>query len=119
MGLTYVKVLVYHPTEWEREKEVELLVDTGAMMSVIPRQVLTEVKIKPVAKQRLRAFGGRVIERDVGHAGIKIEDTRGGALVAFGEEGDTPVLGVPVLEMMGYQVDPVTGKLNKVDILMI
>ena len=119
MGFTYIKVSVYHPTEWEREKEVELLVDTGAMMSVIPRQVLAEVKIKPVAKQRLRAFGGGVIERDVGHVGIKVEDTRGGALVAFGKEGDTPVLGVPVLESMGYQVDPVTGKLKKVDILMI
>lgn len=29
MGLTYIKVVVYHPTEWEKEKEVELLVDTG------------------------------------------------------------------------------------------
>jgi len=119
MGFTYIKVSVYHPTEWEREKEVELMVDTGAMMSVIPHQVLTEIKIKPVDKQRLRAFGGGIIERDVGHVGIKIEDTRGGALVAFGEEGDTPILGIPILEMMGYQIDPVTGKLKKVDILMI
>ena len=119
MGFTYTKVLVYHPTEWEREKEVELLVDTGAMVSVIPHQVLTEVGIKPIAKQRVLAFGGGVIEREVGHVGIKVEDTRGGALVAFGEEGDTPILGIPVLESMGYQVDPVTGKLKKVDILMI
>jgi len=119
MGLTYIKVVVYHPTEWEKEKEVELLVDTGAMVSVIPHQVLTEVGIKPIAKQRVLAFGGGVIEREVGHVGIKVEDTRGGALVAFGEEGDTPVLGIPVLESMGYLVDPVTGKLKKVDILMI
>ncbi len=119
MGFTYIKVLVYHPTEWEREKEVELLVDTGAMMSVIPHQVLTDLEIKPVGTQRLRAFGGGVTEREIGHVGIKVEDTRGGALVAFGKEGDTPILGIPVLESMGYQVDPVTGKLKKVDILMI
>jgi len=119
MGFTYIKVSVYHPTEWQREKEVELLVDTGAMMSVIPHQVLTDLDIKPVAKQRLHAFGGAVIEREVGHVGIKVEDTSGGALVAFGKEGDTPLLGIPVLESMGYQVDPVTGKLKKVDILII
>lgn len=89
------------------------------MVSIIPRQVLTEVGINPIAKQRVIAFGGGIIEREVGHVGIKVEDIRGGALVAFGKEGDIPILGVPVLETMGYLVDPVTGKLKKLDMLMI
>ena len=119
MGFTYVRVLVCHPTDWEKQVEVELLVDTGSMLSVVPRQVLEGVGIKPLGKRKLSVFGGQIIERETGTAVVKYEDVFAPAAVAFGEAEDKPILGATALEALGYQVDPVTGKLKYVGILMV
>jgi len=119
MGFTYAKVLICNPTEEEKRQELELLVDTGALMSIVPAQILKELEIKPLGKQRFRAFGGGIIERDVGIALIKYEDRFRGDTIAFGEKDDAPLLGVITLEGLGYQVDPVTKKLKRVDLLML
>ncbi|MBE0415155.1 MAG: hypothetical protein IBX36_01245 [Dehalococcoidia bacterium] len=119
MGFTYVKILVCNPFEQERQKEVELLIDTGATMSVIPRQILDGLGIKPVKRDSFRVFGGGGIERDIGPLLLKYEDRIAFTQVAFGEKDDTPVLGAIALETMGYQVDPVTKKLKRVDLLLL
>jgi predicted aspartyl protease len=119
MGVTYIKILVCNPFEEERQKEVELLIDTGAMISVIPRQILEGLGIKPRGKRRLGTFGGGAIERDVGPVLLKYEDRFTFADAAFGEKDDTPILGVTALETMGYQVDPVTKTLKRVDLSIL
>lgn len=119
MGFTYVKMLVCNPFEEERQKEVELLVDTGAIMSVIPHQILEELGIRPVKRDSFRVFGGGGIDRDVGPLLLKYEDRIAFTQVAFGEKDDTPVLGAIALESLGYQVDPVTKKLKRVDLLLL
>ena len=119
MGFTYVNMLISNPAKEEKKKEVELLIDTGSMISVIPAEILKELEIKPIGRQRLIAFGGTIIERDVGIALFRYEDRFRGDTVAFGEKEDTPLLGVTTLEGLGYQIDPVTGKLKKVDLLIV
>ena len=40
MGFTRLHFTVSHPVELDRSEEVELLVDTGALNSVVPRAIL-------------------------------------------------------------------------------
>ena len=119
MGFTYIKILVCNPMATEKKKEVEVLVDTGAVFSVIPRDILEEVGIKPTAMREFKIFGGRKVERETGGALFQYDSVRAEVPVTFGEKEDKPILGVTALESLGYNVDPVTKKLKKVDLLML
>ena len=46
-------------------------------------------------------------------------DVEEGVTVVFGDDDDPPIMGVTALETLGYEVDPVNGKLNRVDLLML
>ena len=102
-----------------RHEDVELMVDSEALFTSIPRPVLEKLGLKPVARHRLRVFSGEVIERDVGGAVVEYEGRRAIVSVVFGEPGDVAVLGVTALEALGYQLDPVTKRLKPVEFLMI
>jgi len=118
MGFTNVKVAVINPAT-ALERDVELLVDTGAVLSSVPRSVLEALGIKPIGRRRLRVYGGQVIEREAAVVVIRYEKVRAGATVLFAEEEDTPVLGATALEALGYQVDPTTRQLKPTELLMI
>ena len=98
MGFTYVRVNVAAPGSPDRSEEIELLVDTGAILSIIPRPML---------------------EREIGGVFITYDNARGFVSVLFGEEGDPPILGVTALEVMALRVDPRSGQLERTDILML
>uniref|UniRef100_A0A7J3X849 Aspartyl protease n=1 Tax=Thermofilum pendens TaxID=2269 RepID=A0A7J3X849_THEPE len=119
MGFTYVKVRVSNPLKPEKFNDVDLLVDSGAVFTSIPREVLEELGLSPVDRERLRVYGGAILERDIGWALIEYGGKRRVVPVIFGEKGDTPVLGATSLEALGYQVDPVTRRLKPVELLMV
>lgn len=119
MGFTNVKINLANPARKEEKREVELLVDTGAILTAIPRKILEELQIKPVGRRTLRVFGGQTVEREIGTALVNYAEAYAGITVIFAEERDTPVLGATALEAMGYQVDPVTKQLKPTELLMI
>ena len=117
MGFTYIRIRVYSIDLAEYE-EVEVLVDSGALFTSIPRYILERLGLKPVTRQRLRVYGG-VIERDVGGGVVEYGGRRAVVPIIFGEPGDIPVLGATALESLGYRVDPVSKELKPVELLMI
>jgi len=119
MGFTYVKVRVSNPLKAEKFKDVDLLVDSGAIFTSIPRKILEELDLSPIDRERLRVYGGATVERDVGWALVEYGGKRRVVPVVFGEREDAPVLGATSLEALGYQVDPITKKLKPIELLMI
>ncbi len=119
MGFTYAKVRLVNPSQTEKKRELELLVDTGAILTAVPRPLLVELGVKPVGSRKMRVFGGETIEREVGVVLISYDGAVAGITVIFADEKDTPVLGATALEALGYQVDPVTKKLKPTELLMI
>ncbi|MBS7619005.1 hypothetical protein KEJ25_10565 [Candidatus Bathyarchaeota archaeon] len=119
MGFTYVKVKASNPLNSAKFDEVELLVDSGAVFTSIPREVLSKMGLTPIDREKLRVYGGAIVERDLGWAMIEYESKRRVVPVIFGEPNDTSVLGATTLESLGYQVDPITKKLKPVELLMI
>ncbi len=111
MGFTRVLFTVSHPIDLERSSEVELLVDAGAVSSVVPREILEKLGVPKQFRRAFQLANGQMIERDVGAAFFRWNDHMSVAPVVFAEPEDMPLLGVTALEAMGLAVDPKTRAL--------
>ena len=112
MGFCRARFAVCHPVELERSSEVELLVDTGALISVVPRPTLESLGVPVQFRRNFRLANGETIQRDVGGAFFRWNGHESIAPVVFGDHGDMPKLGLTALEAMGLQVDPGTHQLK-------
>ena len=105
MRLTVLKVDVANPEKRSARETVEFLIDSGAIYSFVPREVLSRLGIEPHGRQAFRLAEGSLIERDRGDAIYFYKDLRGAAPVIFGEPGDAALLGAVTLESLGLALD--------------
>ena len=118
MGFVYVDVGVSNPSTPDVSENVRTLVDTGATLSILPASLLESLGIRRIGKKKFRGLGG-VVTRDVGNVTMHYNDAAGGVTTIFGEEDDPAIMGVTALESLGFDVDPVAGKLKSVEMLML
>ncbi len=118
MGFVYADLDIASPTTPDTTESVRALVDTGAILSVFPSSLLDRLGVDRLGRRRFYGFGG-VVVRQIGMAYIRYEDSVAGVTVIFGAEDDPPTMGVTALETLGYEVDPVNSRLNRVDMLML
>ena len=111
MGLASVNIEIANPSELSMTETVELLVDSGAYLSVVPREILEGLGIRPHSERRLRLADGSVIVRERGTASSKYGERIGGADVIFGNPGDAHLLGAIALESLGLGLDPIRREL--------
>ena len=112
MGMTTVHARVLNPADISRQSEVEFIIDSGAVYSVIPRTVLEALGIAPHSRRRFHLADGRTIEREMGFALFDYLGERTGTSVIFGEEGDAALMGVTTLEGFGFIFDPIRRELR-------
>src|SRR2546426_10147000 len=98
MGLTVLEIEVGNLANRKATEKIELMVDSGAIYSVIPEPILKRLGIEPYADQEFRLADGSKINRRKGTAFFRYEDHVGGADVIFGEPGDSNLLGGCPLE---------------------
>ena len=65
LGLTHVEIGISNPAAPDGERRVEVLVDTGATLSVIPRGLLEALGVSSIGRNRFKGFGG-VVSREAG-----------------------------------------------------
>ena len=118
MGFIHVNVRVSNPSTSDISETIRLLVDTGATLSVLPASLLERLGIPRRGRRRLRGFGGEVT-RDVGTVDLYYDGVLGGVTAIFGSQDDPPIMGVTALESLGFEADPVSGKLKRVEMLML
>lgn len=112
MGMTYAKVKI----RGERgSEEAELLVDTGSTFTWISTEILERVGVESTSTRRFRTIDGREIVRKIGEAALELLGERATSIIVFAEKGDASVLGTHSLEGLGFEVDPVTKQLKKVE----
>jgi clan AA aspartic protease len=106
MGLIYktlkVKLAHNHP----KSAEVEFLIDSGAVYSIVPRPVLVELGIEPHRTREFVLADGSKLTREVGDAFFEYEGEGGAAPVIFGEEGDAAIVGATALESLALVLNP-------------
>jgi|SRR5206468_6008331 len=107
MGLTVLSIEVGNPANPATRESVDFLVDSGAVYSFVPREVLERLAIAPHARQRFRLADGSTIERERGDALYFYKGQRGAAPVIFAESQDATLLGAVTLESLGFVLDAV------------
>jgi clan AA aspartic protease len=112
MGLTYVRVRVGNPANGHETQEVNCLVDSGAVYSLIPGRILRKLHIKPHSTREFVLADGQVIRRRLATATFEYEHRRGDSMVIVGEPGDDPLLGATTLEGFGLVLDPFRRELR-------
>ena len=118
MGLTFLEIEVGNPSTPEVTETIELLIDSGAIYSVVPAPVLERLGIRPLTQQEFRLADGSKITRRKGGAMFKYGDRIGVADVIFGEEGDYTLLGAFTLEALGLSLNPLRRELTPLPMLL-
>ena len=118
MGLVYADIDIACESAPRVTETFNALVDAGATLSVFPASTLDNLGVERLGERLFNGFGG-VVPRDTGIVRMRYQDSVAGVTVIFGAEGDPPIMGVTALESLGYQVDPVAGRLNPVEMLML
>jgi clan AA aspartic protease len=118
MGLTVLEIDVGNPANHDVTENIEFLIDSGAIYSVVPTPILEKLGIRPLGEQEFRLANGEKIVRKKGGALFKYGDRIGGADVIFGEEGDSVLLGAFTLEALGLSLDPLRRELKPLPMML-
>ncbi len=119
MGFIFIKMQIANPEKPNKWIEIEGLIDTGAIYSVIPEKILNELEIKPIGVKEFTLANGEKITRRYGNALFKYEDKVVATPVIFGEEGDYTLIGTLTLEALGYVIDPFKRELRPMKMLLV
>lgn len=111
MRLTRLKLRIQKNAHSKAERELQFLIDSGAVHTVVPRDVLRALGIRPFKKASFILANGGEIVREIGTAHFVYKDHEGGAPVVFGEKTDTALLGATTLEAMGLALNPLKREL--------
>ncbi len=116
MGHVWVNVKVGDPDK-RRVIKVKALVDSGATLTVIPRKLANDLGLKLTGKTVVEIGAGR-IELDRARMWIEIECKEEIVPVLISDVIDKVLIGVTTLEVLGLQVDPITGRLKEWTLLL-
>ncbi len=119
MGITIAIFKVREHRKSEKFAEVEFLVDSGAIYSLVPGSILDTIGIEPYKEMSFALADGTTIKRRISSAYFEYENEGGPAPVIYGEEGDTPLLGATTLESIGLVLNLFTRTLHPMRMLMM
>ncbi len=118
MGLTVVRIEVGNPAKPTRTEEVEFLIDSGTIYSVVPARILKRLGIKALATEEFRFADGTTIKHKKGIALFRHGKRAGGADVIFGQPGDSILLGALTLAALGLSLDPLRRELRPLPMVL-
>ncbi len=113
MGKVVVDVEIINPKNG-RSINVRLLADTGSTLTWIRKERLEKIGIETRSRIKIRSIDGREVERDIGFAEIRYENHEAPIIVVFAEKNDAEVLGLTAIESLGYEVNPLSKRLEYV-----
>ena len=118
MGLTTVTIRMSNPADRRRVVEQTLLVDSGAIWSVVPARVLRRIGIRPHGQEAFALADASQVTRAVGSVFFELGPRRGAGTVIFGERDDAALLGALTLETLGLMLDPLKRQLRPLRMML-
>ena len=115
MGTFAVKFVVSHPLMPERRVELEGLVDTGALFTQIPEEILAGIGITPSGDRSVHYADGTGAVVPVAKADISIHGVETATMILCGSARSLVLLGATTLETLGFGVDPIHKTLIPID----
>ena len=111
MGVTKVKLLLKNPTDLKRRTEADFLVDSGAHYTVLPKELVKKLGLKPAYEQEFVLADGKVIKRALAGVIVTLQNRELPIPVVLGHAGDSALLGITTLETFGLMLDPFQRKI--------
>lgn len=120
MSVTYLNFKVTNPSNGNGHKGLEkrFLVDSGAIYSVIPAELLRSLGVKPIDKQKFILANGEEVEREIGEARFDFRGKKRVAPVIFGDP-HVFLVGATTLENLGMILDPISRELRPLPMLLM
>jgi predicted aspartyl protease len=112
MGVTTIVLTVKRAREAKKSRKVSVLVDSGAVYSVVSGRVLRALGCRPYRQRDFFLADGTKIARRIGDAYFEYRGVGGAAPVIFGEPGDQDLLGVTTLGALELVLDPFRRELR-------
>ena len=105
MGTFSVTIEIGDP-QGQRFEQIETLVDTGAVTTMVPGSMLRRLGVAPSKSELFEYAGGERVELNMAETKIRVDGRETTSWVIFGEEGTGALLGSYTLEGLLLGVDP-------------
>ncbi len=116
--MTYARLKVKQDYRKKDFIEINFLVDSGAVYSLIPAKQLKKIGIKPHRKEEFTLADGTSIIRNIDDAYFEFQGKGGAAPVIFGEGNDEALLGALTLEALGLVLNPFSRELKPMKLML-
>jgi len=113
MGKVIERVRLSNVIDPTRSEEVDAVIDTGATLVVMPRDVVDRLGLTRIRDVQVRYGNGKVETRSV-YSAVTLElKGRSGTFDVLAEDvGSQPLIGQVVLEVLDLVVDPRSRRLT-------
>ena len=111
MGKVVEKVKLTSLFEPEKSLEVEAVIDTGATMVVLPRDIVEELGLRKMREVKVRYANNKETKPIYGVVNIELKGRSANIDVLVEEKGSQPLIGQVLLELLDLIVEPKTRKL--------
>ena len=111
MGKVVEKVKLTSLFEPEKSVEVEAVIDTGATMVVLPRDIVEELGLRKMREVKVRYANNKETKPIYGVVNIELKGRSANIDVLVEEKGSQPLIGQVLLELLDLIVEPKTRKL--------
>ena len=118
MGLAYVEGRVNTHNRRQRPRRVRLLVDSGAIYSVLKRADWRALGLKPERELEFVLADGTSLTRGVSECVFEVEGRRATSPVVLGETEDEALLGAVTLETLGLMLNPLNRTLQPMRLVL-
>lgn len=115
MGTFSVKFLIKHPLHPDRKLELEGLVDTGALFTQVPADLVARIGIAASGTRAVHYADGTKDSVPVAKADIAINGTEIATMVLCGKPNSLILIGATTLETLGLGVDPIHKRLIPIE----
>ena len=105
MGIFSMPLTVYNPDRTER-RDLDGVVDTGAIHSIIPARILEALDIPIYESQPYRLADGSIVQLPIGFSPVGLEGRVLVVPLLFGADPRQVLIGATTLEIFGYAADP-------------
>jgi len=99
-----IRGVLANPKDRDLNCDVDLCVDTGASITVIPKKVARKLKLQKVGSAQVQLANGHIVEHDLVYVYLYLDGEGLTLYAAVNPDGDA-LLGCDVMALLQFQVD--------------
>ena len=107
-----IQGVLANPADRKLNCDIDLCVDTGATITVIPKKIAQKLKLKKAGNARVQLADGQIVEHDLVYVYLYIAG-EGLTLFATVNPDGEALLGFDVMELLQFQVDVARRRILK------